>query len=243
MQTAIWGGDGIGKSTLADALGGLLAKQRITTVIDTDLTQPTLPIRLPGTRLEPDTSLGKAISGIGTSDVAKYLHSHPKQTLLFYAGLTAEDEYLSYEIGLEADNQAQDFVELCADLTDHVVLDLSGQRTDPFIPGALVHADKVIVLFTPDVQGVCWYNAVKPLLQSMNAQQRVVPVAALADPHQDLSAIEKAVDVSFTAVLPFVKEFRRNPCESPLNGTTIAALQYIKQVKKLLKRLKDGDED
>lgn len=243
MQIAIWGRDGVGKSTLADALGGLFAKQSITAVIDTDITQPTLPVRLSGTKPEPDTSLGKAISGVGASDAAIYLHTHPKQNLLFYAGLTADDEYLSYEVGLEADNQAQDFVELCADLTDHIVLDLSGQRTNPFVPGALINSDKVIVLFTPDVQGVCWYNAVKPLLQSMNAQGRVVPVAAMADPHQDLSAIEKATDVSFAAVLPYVKEFRRNPCESPLSGTTIAASQYVKQAKKLLKQLKAGDED
>lgn len=243
MQIAIWGRDGIGKSTLADALGGLFAKQSITAVIDTDLTQPTLPMWLPGVKAEPDTSLGKAITGVGTSEMTKYLHLHPKQNQLFYVGLTADDEYLSYEIGLEADNQAQDFVELCADLTDRIILDLSGQRTDPFVPGALVNADKLIVLFTPDVQGVCWYNAVKPLLQSMNAQGRVVPVVAMADPHQDLSAIEKAADVSFATVLPFVKEFRRNPGDSPQNGTTIAATQYAKQVKKLMKLLKAGDDD
>ncbi len=189
-----------------------------------------------------DASLGKTISGIGISDAAKYLHQHPKQKQLFYAGLTDNDEYLSYEIGLEADNRAQDFIELCADMTDNIILDLSGQRTDPFVPGALINADKVIVLFTPDVQGVCWYNAVKPLLQSMNAQGRVVPVAAMTGRYYDLSVIDKAADIRFAAVLPFVKEFRQNPSEFPLNGTTLPALQYVRRVKKILTLLKGGDE-
>ena len=45
MLIAIWGRDGTGKSTLADALGLLFAKRGVTAIIDTDLTQPTLPQR------------------------------------------------------------------------------------------------------------------------------------------------------------------------------------------------------
>lgn len=242
MLIAIWGRDGIGKSTLSNALGGIFAKQDITAVIDTDLSQPTLPRCLPGIKLDSDTSLGKAITEIGINDASKYLHQHSRHKKLFYAGLTDNDEYLSYEIGLEADDQAQDFIELCTDIADDIILDLSGQRTDPFVPGALVNADKVIVLFTPDVQGICWYNAVKPLLQSMNTQVRVFPVAAMTERHHDISAIEKAADVQFEAMLPFLKEIRQKPYDIPLNGTTFSALQYEKQVKKLFKLLKDGDE-
>lgn len=242
MLIAIWGRDGIGKSTLADTIGGLFAKQSIAAVIDTDLTQPTLPMRLSGMKPEMDASLGKAISGIGISDAAKYLHQHPKQKQLFYAGLTDNDEYLSYEIGLEADNKAQDFIELCADMTDNIILDLSGQRTDPFVPGALINADKVLILFTPDVQGICWYNAIKPLFKSMNTKGHIIPVAAMAGRYYDLSVIEKAADIRFAAALPFVKDFRQNASESPLNGSTLSALQYVRRVKKILTLLKGGDE-
>lgn len=244
MLIAIWGRDGIGKSTLADTLGGLFAKKEISLVIDTDMTQPTLPVRINGRRFDEDTSLGNAISGMGTGDAAPYLHQHPKQKQLFYAGLTDRDEYLSYEIGLEADNHAKDFIELCTEMTDTVILDLSGQRTDPFVPCALIHADKVIVPITPDVQGVCWFNAVKPLLHSMNAKERILPVAAMTDKHHDLTAIEKVADIHFVATLPFVKEFRqrRDTGASSLDGTTPAALRYIRQVQKLHALLKGVDE-
>ncbi len=241
MLISIWGRDGIGKSTLADALGGLFSKEGIAAVIDTDLTQPTLPVRIQKC-LNPDSSLGKAISGIGTGDVTSYLHQHPKKKQLFYAGLTNRDEYLSYEIGLEADDNAQNFIEGCKEVADTVIIDLSGQRTDPFVPCALIHSDKIIIPMTPDVQGVCWYNAVKPLLQSMNAQGRVLPVAAMADGHNDLSVIEKAADVRFATVLPFVKEFRQDSTVFPLDGTSLSAQRYVKQVKKIYTLVKGGDE-
>jgi len=242
MLIAIWGRDGMGKSTIADALGCLIAKKGITAVVDTDLTQPTLPVRLSGQHFDMETSLGKVVSGVGIADVAPFLHQHPKHKRLFYAGLTNRDEYLSYEIGLEADNQAQDFIEACQDITDTVILDLSGQRTDPFVPCALINADKIIIPITPDVQGVCWFHAVRSLLHSMNAKARILPVAVKTDKHHDLSTIEKAIDIQFTATLPFVKEFRQKTIASPLEGSTPAAFQYVKQIKKLWGTLKGVEE-
>ncbi len=244
MVIAVWGRDGVGKSTLCDALGYLFTKKGIAAVVDTDLTQPTLPARLNGMNFNANSSLGKALYGIGAGEASRYLHQHPKRKSLFYAGLTGKDEYMSYEIGLEADEAAQYFVGQCGGLADIVILDLSGQRTDPFIPCALTHADKVIVLVTPDVQGVCWFQAVKSLFISMNTQGRVVPVAAMADRHCDLNTIEKAAGTRFPVSLPFVKEIKqmRDTGEFPLSGSTLAAHRYARQVKMLCEMLKEGDD-
>jgi hypothetical protein len=238
MLIAVWGRDGIGKSAFCDALSILFARQGTTAVIDTDLTQPTLPSRLNGKQFDADASLGKAV-GMGVMDAAPYLHQHPKLKTLFYVGLTDHDEYLSYELGLETDDAAQDFVERCAELANTVILDLSGQRSDPFLPGALIHADRVVALFAPDVQGICWFNSVKPLLATMNAQERVLPVAAMAGRQHDLSTVEKAVDTKFIASLPYVREFWQD-CD-PGAGTTPAAIRYLREVKKLHSLLKGAN--
>jgi len=74
MLITIWGRDGSGKSTLADALGALLAQKDLVAIIDTDLTQPILPVRLPGTQFGRENSLGRAIAGTGSSEVKRYLH-------------------------------------------------------------------------------------------------------------------------------------------------------------------------
>ncbi len=236
MVFAIWGRDGTGKSTLADALGRMFSNNGVTAIIDTDLTQPTLPARIIGKKLSAEASLGKAISGMGADDAAKYLHQHPKMKRLFYAGLTAQDEYLSYELGLDATDAAKDFMQRCTAVADTVILDLSGQRTDPFVPNALSGADKIIVPITPNVQGVCWFNAVKPLLEAMNAAGRVLPVAAMADRQHDLFVVEKAADMRFIAALPYVREFRQNGADA---GTTPAAARYAKQVQKIFGMLRE----
>ena len=244
MLIAVWGRDGMGKSTLCDALGYLFSKKGIAAVIDTDLTQPTLPVRVNGMNFNAESSLGKTLYGIGAGEASRYLHQHPKRKGLFYAGLTDRDEFMSYEIGLEADEVAQYFVGQCGGLAETVILDLSGQRTDPFIPCALTHAVKVIVLVTPDVQGVCWFQAVKSLFISMNAQDRIIPVAAMADRHCDISAIEKAAGTRFPVSLPIVREFKRmkDMGEFPLSGTTLAAHRYAKQAKILYEMLREGDD-
>ena len=242
MLISIWGRDGIGKSTLADALGYLFAKKDITAVVDTDLLQPTLPIRISGGSFNPDNSLGKAVSGIGTSSVVRFLYQHPKKKNLFYAGLTEGDEYLSYEIGLEGENNARDFIAGCKDYAKTMILDLSGQRSDPFVPGAFLKSDKIIVPISPDVQGVCWYKAVEPLLETMNAKERILPVAAMMNRHHDISAIEKAAGVRFSALLPVVNEFRWDSTLIPLDGTSSTAMRYCKQVKKLFERLRGDGE-
>jgi len=238
MLIAVWGRDGIGKSAFCDALSILFARQGTTAVIDTDLTQPTLPSRLNGKQFDADASLGKAV-GMGVMDAAPYLHQHPKLKTLFYVGLTDHDEYLSYELGLETDDAAQDFVERCAELADTVILDLSGQRSDPFLPGALIHADRIIALFMPDVQGICWYGSVKPLFATMSAQERVLPVAAMAGRHHDLSAVEKEADTKLAAALPYVREFRQD-CDAGA-GTTPASMRYLREVKKLHALLEGAD--
>ena len=236
MVFAIWGRDGTGKSMLADALGRIFCKQGITSIIDTDLTQPTLPARINGKKLSAETSLGKAISGMGTDDAAPYLHQHPKVKQLFYAGLTSQDEYLSYEMGLDATDAARDFVQRCTALADTVLLDMSGQRTDPFVPVALSGADKIIIPIVPNVQGVCWFNAVKPFLEAMNAAGRVLPIAAMVDRQHDLSVVEKAADMRFVAELPYVRELRQDGADI---GTTPTVARYAKQVQKIFGMLRE----
>jgi MinD-like ATPase involved in chromosome partitioning or flagellar assembly len=244
MIIAIWGRDGVGKSMLCDTLGLLLSQKDVAAVIDTDLTQPTLPIRVNGLRLDADASLGKAVSGIGTGNASSFLHQHSQHKGLFYAGLVDGDDYMSYEAGLDADETAQDFVEQCSELADTVILDLSGQRTDPFLPGALLHADRVIVLFTPDVQGICWYQSVAPLFRNRQAQGHVLLVAAMIGKHHDIPAVEKATGASFAAVLPFVKEFRQTNDSgmSPLEGVTSSATRYQRQVRQLNEQLMEVSE-
>ncbi len=211
MIVAIWGRDGTGKSTLADALAQRLTNgsRSLVALIDTDLTQPTLPVRLPLVSHPPEASLGRVLSGVGTQEPALYLRQHPKVGTLFVAGLAAGDDLLAYELGLSAHEAAGRFVASLSHV-DHIVLDVSGQRTDPFLMVALQMADTLLLPFAADPQGVCWWEAVQPLLERTNATAKVLPVLSRVRPYQDVDATLKASGLwpskATIPVLPYSRE-------------------------------------
>ncbi len=246
MLITVWGRDGIGKSTLCDALGELFSKQGITLVIDTDLTQASIPGRLRKSDLDTSASLGKVVSGTGGGgDIARYWHQHAKNPSLFYAGLTDSDDYLSYELGLEAINSAVAFLEECTDMADTVIVDLSGQRYDPFLPSGLAFSDRALIALPPDLHGVSWFNGVKPLLNLLQVQETALPIGLPLVQPCDVTLVEKSIAARFSALLPYAHELRqtRDAGVSPLDGSTPSAIRYARAVYKLYGAIKGGAEE
>jgi cellulose biosynthesis protein BcsQ len=227
MIIAIWGRDGAGKSTLSDALGVFFSRRGVCIVIDTDLTQPMLPVRCSGEAPKGAKSLGHALTGTVVTDIRPYLCRHPEHKGLFYAGLRDGDDFLSYELGLGAENGARNFVDRCAEQADVVILDLSGQRGDPFLPVAL-DAGQIILPIVPNLQGLCWFLSVKPLLERMDALERILPIASMARPDHDVAGIEKIGGLAFAAQLPWVRD--------------TGGGKYEKALKPLLHGLSGGDD-
>jgi MinD-like ATPase involved in chromosome partitioning or flagellar assembly len=227
MIIAIWGRDGAGKSTLSDALGVFFSRRGVCIVIDTDLTQPTLPVRCSGEAKKRVKPLGYALIGAVATDIRPYLCQHPDHKGLFYAGLRDGDDFLSYELGLGAEGGARNFVDRCAEQADVVILDLSGQRGDPFLPAAL-DAGQIILPIVPDLQGLCWFLSVKPLLERMGALERVLTVASMARPEHDIAGVEKIGGLAFAAQLPWVRD--------------VDSGKYARELKPLLHGLSGGDD-
>ncbi len=164
MIIAIWGRSGAGKSLMANEIGRHYARRaKVTVVVDTDMTQPTLPPRLPGMVDDNKASLGAIYASTQVRDAQIYFHQHHKGSNLFYAGLKKDDNYLSYEIGMRQYSQAFSFLTACRDVADVIILDCSSQRGDPFLAAALDMADRFLLVHTPDTKNLCWYLGVKPL--------------------------------------------------------------------------------
>jgi hypothetical protein len=161
------------------------------------------------------------------TDIRPYLCRHPEHKGLFYAGLRDGDDFLSYELGLGAENGARNFVDRCAEQADVVILDLSGQRGDPFLPVAL-DAGQIILPIVPDLQGLCWFLSVKPLLERMGALERVLTVASMARPEHDIAGMEKIGGLVFAAQLPWVRDADSG--------------KYARGLKPLLHGLSGGDD-
>ncbi len=247
MIVAVWGRDGSGKSMLADALADRLASgDQLAAVIDTDLTQPTVHLRKPIHEVKEEErfgSLGRAIAGVGLLEARSYLHQHHQNKSLFIAGLTAKDDYLSYELGLGAKDIAERFVKSCAEVVDHVVLDCSGQRTDPFLPVALSLADAFIVVLTPEPQSIWWWWSVVQFLTTTVGLKKVVPVMNMVQRHHDYESAVKgtALEESLGVVLPlpWSRELDALRCagELPRGVASIPGRKWNRHMQQLLFRL------
>lgn len=236
MQVAIWGRDGSGKSTLADYLGFYLSKNEITIVIDTDLTQPTIPNRLPGRDTRKDQSLGRAIAGTGTTEIRPYLIQHPKHNGLFFSGLISGEDYMEYELGLDSAAMAGLFINNCKTVAEHVIIDCSGQRTDPFIPEALTGSDYVIILLAPDLQGITWWQSVQPLLTELKASEKVIPIFSMVHSHHNEKWLQEALALTDVIFLPFAPELNllRSGGQTTDTPVTRAGNKWGKGMKRLL---------
>jgi len=206
MIIAIWGKSGTGKSVIANELGRFYAQRgKVTVVVDTDMTQPTLPPRLPGTPDNKKTSLGTIFALPQVRDAHMFFHQQTKETGLFFSGLIKDDNYLSYEIGMKQYKQASFFVTACQDVTDVIILDCSGQRGDPFLAVALDLADHFVLVHAPDTKNACWYLAVKSLLSKKRSENNglIYHIANTVQKHHAVAEYEKTTGVQFTAMLPF----------------------------------------
>jgi CO dehydrogenase nickel-insertion accessory protein CooC1 len=245
MLITIWGRDGSGKSSLADHLGSLMARDSLAAVIDTDLTQPTSPVRLSGMNFKRERSLGRAISGTGTIEAKAYLHQHPDIHGLFFAGLLNEDDYLTYEIGLDAEQTAGLFIRKCQETVDHVIMDCSGQRTDPFVPIGLQSADHILIFLTPDLQGICWWKSVSPLLLQLNVLDKVKLILSPVQEHHQAKWIESGIESEVHYVLPYTPEINQLRCSAipSINLATRCGRKWLKSVDQIYQDLIQAGSD
>ena len=258
MIIAIMGRDGVGKSTFAASLGHMIAQHKTTAVVDTDLWQPTLPAHYSGP-LRNENSLGKYIMAVGPIEVLKFLHQHPDDKYLFYAGMVPEDNYLSCAINAQMRRttpkieqmrarQAVNFIAGCAKEVDNVIIDCSSQHDDYFLEAAFTQADSLITLISPDLMGAYWLQSMECVFAQIGkfgfTGQHIV-VATKTSEINDINALNTLIApyaVSYT--LPYsdeveYKALARSMQQQPKTQTGKA---YYGMVRTILKSLRQNGE-
>lgn len=239
MIIAVWGRSGTGRSVIANDLGRLYAQRgKVTLVVDTDMTQPTLPPRLPNTPENKRLSLGAIFSTPQVRDAQIYLHNYPKVKGLFFAGLLKDDNYLSYEIGMRQYNQAASFIRACQDIMDVIILDCSGQRGDPFLAVALEQADHFLMIHTPDTKNACWFLGVISILEKKRSDT-ILHVANAVQKHHAVSEYEKITGIKFSAQLPICRSINEVDGQGSFASCSIGHQSkiWLQHFKSLVKRI------
>lgn len=227
MVLSIMGRDGIGKTSVAIAVGGYLARDDLTLIINTDMTLPTTIRQDSGLH-----SLGHYLSLASRRPVTSYLQQHEKIKNLFFAGTSLMDDVFSYPVDLDNTQQAAYFIEEALKEVSHIVIDLSGQSMDPFLPVSVERADLPVFMTSCDAEGINSLYAMQRLFKASACPVRMALSKTQA--WHDIGAFEKTSGRKAEYNFTFSKDLLySSACGQDIAGEGKTGKLWDKEVRRL----------
>ena len=134
------------------------------------------------------------------------------------------------------------FISEASKLVDYIILDCSSNMLNFFTPTAIEAADLTVRIITPDLQGLNYLRAHKPLLTDEKFHyDGHLTFAGLARPFHAIDEMDHLIG-GFDGLLPYAKEIER--CGT--SGQMFKALaycnqRYINSLKLVRERLEEAD--
>lgn len=222
----VWGNPGSGKSMFCCILAKALTtgKQKAI-IINADSTTPMLPVWMPDRLLEASASVGNVLSAleINTALVAERVTVLKDYPFIGVMGYAANETPFSYP-ELKYD-KIKALISEAARLVDYIILDCSSNVINFFTPTAIESADLVIRILTPDLRGINYLKAHKPILTDAKfCYSDHLTLAGLARPFHALDEMGHLIG-NFDGILPYTKEIER--CGTA--GEMFKAISYCNQ--------------
>lgn len=231
----VWGNPGSGKSIFCCCLAKVLtAGKEKAIILNADPAAPMLPVWMPGRILETSSSVGSVLSGleINMALVAERVTVLKDYPFIGMMGYAAGETPFSYpEPKYE---KIRLLISEAAKLVDYLILDCSSGMLNFFTPTAIEMAHQAVRILTPDLRGLSYLRAHKPLLTDIKFQySRHLTFAGLARPFHAIDEMGHLAD-GFDGLLPYAKEIER--CGT--SGDMFHALgycnhRYISALKKV----------
>ena len=235
----VWGNPGCGKSMFCCNLAKVLtAGKEKALIINADSSTPMLPVWMPERILEASASIGNVLTGleINTALVA-LLKEYPFIGVMGYAA--GENPFSYPELKYE---KIKTFITEASRLVDFIILDCSSNMLNFFTPTAIEAADLVVRIITPDLRGLNYLRAHKPLLTDEKFHYREhLTLAGLARPFHAIDEMDHLIG-GFDGLLPYAKEIERCGTSGQMFKTLAYCNQrYINSLKLVKKRLEDPE--
>ena len=239
----VWGNPGCGKSMFCCILAKVLtAGKRKAIIINADPATPMLPVWMPDRILEQDASVGGVLSSldINSALIAERVAVLKDYPFIGVMGYAAGETPFSYP-ELKYD-RIKLLISEASRLVDYIILDCSSSVVNFFTPTAIESADVVVRILTPDLRGINYLKAHKPLLTDAKFRyDEHLTFAGLARPFHALDEMGHLIG-GFDGILPYAKEIER--CGT--SGEMFRALaycnqRYINSMKLVRQRLEIGE--
>ena len=239
----VWGNPGCGKSMFCCNLAKVLtAGKEKALIINADSSTPMLPVWMPERILEASASIGNVLTGleINTALVAERVVLLKEYPFIGVMGYAAGENPFSYpELKYE---KIKTFITEASRLVDFIILDCSSNMLNFFTPTAIEAADLVVRIITPDLRGLNYLRAHKPLLTDEKFHYREhLTLAGLARPFHAIDEMDHLIG-GFDGLLPYAKEIERCGTSGQMFKTLAYCNQrYINSLKLVKKRLEDPE--
>ena len=222
----VWGNPGCGKSMFCCCLAKVLtANKDKAIIINADSSTPMLPVWMPERILETGASIGNVLTGleINTALVAERVTILKEYPFIGVMGYAAGENPFSYpELKYE---KIKLFIAEASKLVDYIILDCSSNMLNFFTPTAIEAADLVVRIITPDLRGLNYLRAHRPLLTDDKFHyDSHLTFAGLARPFHAIDEMDHLIG-GFDGLLPYAKEIER--CGT--GGQMFKALAYCNQ--------------
>lgn len=239
----IWGNPGCGKSMFSTNLAKVLtAGKEKAIIINADSSTPMLPVWMPDRILESSASIGNVLSSldINMAMVAERVTILKDYPFIGVMGYAAGETPFSYP-ELKYD-KIRLFISEASKLVDYLILDCSSHMLNFFTPTAIESADLVIRILTPDLRGVNYLRAHKPLLTDNKFHYHEhLTFAGMARPFHALDEMEHLIG-GFDGMLPYAKEMERCGTEGQMfHALGCCNQRYIQSLKLVKERLCDEE--
>ena len=199
-----------------------------------------LPVWMPERILETNASIGNVLTGLEINNalIAERVVILKEYPFIGVMGYAAGENPFSYP-ELKYD-KIKLFIAEAAKLVDYIILDCSSNMLNFFTPTAIEAADLVIRIVTPDLRGLNYLRAHKPLLTDEKFHyDSHLTFAGLARPFHAIDEMDHLIG-GFDGLLPYAKEIER--CGT--SGQMFKALAYCNQrYINSLKLVRDRLED
>lgn len=241
----VWGNPGCGKSMFCCILAKVLtAGKQKAIIINADSATPMLPVWMPDRILEQAASVGGVLSSldINSALVAERVAVLKDYPFIGVMGYAAGETPFSYP-ELKYD-RIKLLISEASRLVDYIILDCSSSVVNFFTPTAIESADVVVRILTPDLRGINYLKAHKPLLTDAKFRyDQHLTFAGLARPFHALDEMGHLIG-GFDGILPYAKEIER--CGT--SGEIFRALaycnqRYINSMKLVRQRLETEEAD
>ena len=193
--------------------------------------------------LETGSSIGNVLTGleINTALVAERVTILKEYPFIGVMGYAAGENPFSYpELKYE---KIKLFIAEAAKLVDYIILDCSSNMLNFFTPTAIEAADLAVRIVTPDLRGLNYLRAHRPLLTDEKFHYAShLTFAGLARPFHAIDEMDHQIG-GFDGLLPYAKEIER--CGT--SGQMFRALaycnqRYVNSLKLVRDRLLQEDE-